>query len=405
MTSTPAQPAFSDPVGSDPTTSRSEPKPVAPGGPAPGPDRFAPAELEAVLKRYDLGRIDSIREFIRGSPHAPKAVVGGPYGKFLVKRRAPGEDHPYQAAFCHALQLHLADRGFPAPALVGTRDDNNSMLQLDGRVYEVSEFIEGDPFDRTPDAARAAGTMLSRFHAGSRGFHSTFHTPADYTHADERAEILLDRCLDQLSSSAAKGLDPAALTDALRALWRRCVKDLDHAGITAWPRTLLHADWHPGNLVFSGRSVRAVLDYDSCRRGPRLIDLAGGTLHFSILSAPGGSSNSPGGSGGESASGQSPVATTTPSQPDPSTWPASPDVPRARAFLAGYQADQDPLSTAERGALAPAMAAAMILESLPPVATTGGFAGLPGDAFLEMVRRKSAWLMEHADDVAGFASA
>jgi len=175
------------------------------------------------------------------------------------------------------------------------------------------------------------------------------------------------------------------LIDGLRALWRGCVKDLDHSGITAWPRTLQHADWHPGNLVFAGQSVRAVLDYDSCRRGPRLIDLAGGTLHFSIVSV---------------AAGGPPAAGTT----DPSTWPATPDEPRARAFLAGYQSDQAPLNASERAALAPAMAAAMLLESLPPVASTGGFAGRPGDAFLEMVRRKSQWLMDNAGAVAELAA-
>ena len=50
------------------------------------------------------------------------------------------------------------------------------------------------------------------------------------------------------------------------------------------------------------------------------------------------------------------------------------------------------------------MAAAMIHEALPPLATTGGFAGIPGAAFLEMVRLKSAWLLDHAGEVAGFAA-
>lgn len=353
-----------------------------------GGTRFAPAELEGVLRRYDLGRIDSIREFTRGAPQAPKVVVAGPCGRFLIKRRAPGEDHPYQVAFCHALQLHLGDRRVPAPLLVGTRDDNNSMLQLDGRVYEVTEYIEGDAFDRSPEAAGAAGEMLARFQAGARGFHTPWHTPSDFVHGDERAELLLDRCLDrfagQLDGSGepvGQGGSAAALLDQMRGLWRRAVGALDHAGVTAWPRDLLHADWHPGNLVFAGRSIRAVLDFDSCRRGPRLIDVAAGSLNFSILSGDGA------GSGGL----------------DPARWPAAPDEGRARAFLAGYQRGLTPLSEAERGVLAAAMAAAMILESLPPVASTGAFAGIPGLPFLDMVRRKSAWLLENAEAVGALA--
>ena len=382
--------------------------PMAPPGAAPAtePDgaigdrgagvpgsRFAPAELEGVLKQYDLGRIDSIREFTRGSAQSPKVVVAGPWGKFLVKRRAPGEDHPYQVAYCHGLQLHLIARGFPAPALVGTREDNNSMLQMDGRVYEVSEFVEGEVFDRSVQGARSAGGVLARFHDGAAGFQSAFHAPADFAHGDERAEILIDRCLDRFGSGLDEsgspegaGLRAGALLDRVRALWRRAVAELDHAGIAAWPRDVLHADWHPGNLVFAGGTIRAVLDYDSCRRGPRLFDLAAGALNFSIL-------------GGE----RSPADPMAARPPDPLRWPEHPDEGRARAFLAGYQEERPRLSEAERSALAPAMAGAMILESLPPVASTGAFAGIPGLAFLDMVRRKAGWLLEHAREVAGYA--
>jgi Ser/Thr protein kinase RdoA (MazF antagonist) len=336
---------------------------------------------------------------------APKVVVAGPWGKFLVKRRAPGEDHPLQVAFCHALQLHLLERGFPAPALVGTRGDNNSMLQMDGRVYEVSEFVAGEAFDRSAASAKVAGEVLAKFHAGARGFHYALHTPADFAHGDERAEILLDRCVDRVGVGPPPGLGvrskrivPGPLLDEIRTLWRRAVADLDHAGIAAWPRDLLHADWHPGNLVFAGPVVRAVLDYDSCRRGPRLADLAAGTLNFSILGAEataGEADPAPPAPLGPGAEGASPV--------DLSRWPAQPDESRARAFLAGYQSLQPRLSDAERLALAPAMAGAMILESLGPIATTGAFAGIPGLEFLDMVRRKSSWLLEHKDRVAGLA--
>lgn len=364
---TPTPPAETSP-------SPSESPAPARAGPS-GAARFDASELEAVLGRYDLGRIDSIREFTRGSPGAPKVLIAGPEGKFLVKRRAPGEDHPHQVAFCHALHLHLLERGFPAPALIGTRDDNNSMLQLDGRVYEVTEFVEGEAFDRSPEGAGAAARVLARFHAGAASLHNPWRSPPDFAHADERSEILLDRCLDRL------GVGQSSLIDAVRALWRRGVEELDHAGIAAWPRLLLHADWHPGNVVFRGRQVRAVLDYDSCRRGPRVVDVAAGVLHFSMQAAEGSGA------------------------PDPSRWGAEPDAVRARAFLGGYQEVVGGLSGAERAALAPAMAGAMIAESLPPLATTGAFAGIPGAAFLDMVRRKSAWLLDHAGAVAELGAA
>ena len=38
-------------------------------------------------------------------------------------------DDPFKVAFCNALHLYLAQKQFPLPHLIGTRKENNSMLQ------------------------------------------------------------------------------------------------------------------------------------------------------------------------------------------------------------------------------------------------------------------------------------
>ena len=79
-------------------------------------EKFAPDELAIVLSHYDLGIIDSIKEFSRGSRKAPKLLVRCDKGEFLLKRRAHGKDDPFKVAFSHALQLYLASKQFPAGA-------------------------------------------------------------------------------------------------------------------------------------------------------------------------------------------------------------------------------------------------------------------------------------------------
>ena len=49
-----------------------------------------------------------------------------------MKRRARGKDDPFKVAFCHAIQLYLASKQFPLPHLIGTKKENNSMLQWRG---------------------------------------------------------------------------------------------------------------------------------------------------------------------------------------------------------------------------------------------------------------------------------
>src|SRR5688500_3950144 len=84
-------------------------------------EQFSPEELAIVLSHFDIGIIDSIVEFPRGSRKAPKLLIVAEQGKFLLKRRARGKDDPFKVAFCHAIQLYLASKQFPLPHLIGDR--------------------------------------------------------------------------------------------------------------------------------------------------------------------------------------------------------------------------------------------------------------------------------------------
>ena len=99
-------------------------------------------ELAIVLSHYDLGIVQEFKAFARGSHAAAKVVVRTDQGRFLIKRRPVGHDGPYRVAFSHALQQFLALKNFPLPHLIGTREDNNSMLKIDEAIYEVFEFID-----------------------------------------------------------------------------------------------------------------------------------------------------------------------------------------------------------------------------------------------------------------------
>ena len=81
--------------------------------------------------------------------------------------------------------------------------------------------------------------------------------------------------------------DPAApsLLRRLRHEYVRAAKDVASRGYANWPAQLIHGDWHPGNMIFQGRRVAAVIDFDSARLGPRVLDLAGGALQFSLTRA------------------------------------------------------------------------------------------------------------------------
>lgn len=327
-----------------------------------GRESFSAEELGVVLSHFELGTIESISEFARGSRKSPKALVTAEQGRFILKKRARGRDDPYRVAFAHALQLHLATRRFPLPHLIGTRKENNSMLQWRGGVYELFEYIPGQTYPQTLETTHDAGRVLAVYHKLTESFKTQWKSAVGSYHDAPVVQAALGQI------SAATGGSP--LLESLKTLYTGAAERAEAQGISRWPVQIAHADWHPGNMLFRDNHVVAVIDYDSARYLPRVSDVANGALQFSIL----------GGSG------------------ELATWPEHLDEVRFTRFLAGYD-HESVLSTGELGAIPWLMIEALIAEAAFPIAATGAFGKLEGLEFLEMVNRKTIWMQAHADDL------
>jgi Ser/Thr protein kinase RdoA (MazF antagonist) len=333
---------------------------------------FDAGELAMVCSRYDIGVIESVRPFKRGSGRAPKVVIKTDRGRYLLKRRAAGPQTPVRVAFSHAIQSHLSARKFPLPLLITTRTDQSTILLLDGHTYELFEFIAGDNYDLSLDATADAGRALGLFHRLLVRFHASSYSPAVGSYHNAPG---LRRHLDAIASRLheSERATVAYLADAYDA----AASSVEAAGIARWPHQIIHGDWHPGNMLFKGSRVAAVIDYDTARLGPRAVDLANGALQFSITMR-----------------GQ-----------DPRHWPEALDEGRLKRFCRGYETVRDcVISVAELRALPWLMIEALIVEAAVPIAMTGSFAGLSGAAFLRMVESKTRWIAGHADRLSGMLS-
>jgi homoserine kinase type II len=325
--------------------------------------------LAIVLSHYDVGVIDSITEFPRGSRKAPKLLLVSELGKFLLKRRARGKDDPFKVAFTHALQLFLTAKQFPLPHLVGTRRDNNSMLQWRNGVYEMFEYIPGQSYPQTLEATFDAGRVLALYHKLLEDFKSEWRPPGGSYHMASAVETSLKSIAAHLPvSPAGEQTEAIHLLGHLLKSYRKGAAGAQQAGLDTWPRTIVHADWHPGNMLFRDNRIVAVIDYDSARLLPRVIDTANGLLQFSII-------------GGDD---------------DVSKWPDTLDESRFHRFGRGY--DQVLiLSQAEIKTIPHLMIEALIAEAVLPIAQTGSIGRLEGLSFLQMVLRKVRWMEQNYD--------
>ncbi len=334
--------------------------------------QYAGDELAIVLSHYDIGAIQGIKSFRRGSRKSPKARIKTSRGEFLIKRRAPGRQDPVRVAFCHFLQNHLAKKGFPLPHLIRTKRHKNSMVRYRDWTYELFEYVEGEPYDQSILSTEDAGRTLGLCHTYLAEYDDESAPPARSYHDSDPVKNALNHVPTQLQgheSVIGQEAELLATTQRLFEAYEDAVEATRELGLDDWPEQVIHGDWHPGNMLFRDQKVVAVIDYDSVRVAPSVTDLANGVLQFSIL---GGSE-------------------------DPDLWPDHFDEQRALAFLRGYLQNHD-LGLPQAQALLYLMQEAIIAESALPIATVGSFGRIQGFGFLRMVNRKVQWLSDHRDE-------
>ncbi len=332
-------------------------------------ERFSPDELRDCTARYDIGNVQNVQEFTRGSARSPKVVIETDRGKFLFKRRVQGRDDLAKVAFTHRIQAHLAVRDFPLPGLVPTRDEGSTMLAVGDNIYEMFHFVAGQPYDGSIEATFQAGGTLGLFHKLLKDFRGDYKPPTGSYH---NAGSILQAITRTVSSLPLESRPPEeklkGLVDSLKASYKNSAAEVERLGLADWGEQIVHGDWHPGNMLFRNRRVAAVVDYDSARLQHRVADLANGALQFSILAGA----------------------------DDSTAWPDRLDERRLTAFVRGYASVYD-IPSPQRRAIPLLMCEAMIAEAILPIAATGSFGRMEGYGFLCMIDRKVRWIASHLD--------
>ncbi|MHC4558376.1 MAG: phosphotransferase enzyme family protein [Planctomycetota bacterium] len=331
-----------------------------------GGAHFSSEELVRVLSHYDIGVILHLKPLSGGNKRAPKMVVVSEQGKFLLKRRPKGKDDLYRVAFAHSVQSHLAKVAFPVTSLLTTRDENNTILQLNNHIYEFFKFVTGVRYDGSSEATVDTGRQLADFHRHLADFaHEWQPLKASFHDSSTVRRHLKTIGSDRMAKPSRK---LQATAEELMVLYNESSIQVNELGFDSWDQQVVHGDWHPGNMLFSEHKVAVVLDFDSIKIAPPITDLANGMLQFSIV-------------GG---------------RPNPADWPDYFNQDKLLQFLNGYKrvAFRKPplLDKNKLQSLLDLMIETMIAEAVLPIAATGFFGHLSGLDFLQMIRRKAQWL-------------
>ena len=256
------------------------------------------AELTAFLADFDLGAPLSFKGIAEGVENS-NFLLETEGGRFIVtvyERRMREEELPYFVD----LMRWLAGRGFPCPTPVADRR-GETLKSIRGKPACMVTFLNGLSV-RRPNArqCREAGVGLARLHKAGEDFAQ--HRPNDLGQA---SWVGLFEGREWVADGLRPGLTAQVHSD-LAAIAEGWPSDL--------PVGVIHADFFPDNVFFSGSAFAAAIDFYFACDDAFAYDL-GVCLNAWCFEADG-----------------------------------SFNVTHARAMVAGYQSER-PLTPAERTAL------------------------------------------------------
>jgi hypothetical protein len=221
--------------------------------------------------------------------------------------------------------------------------------------------------------------MLARVHTELNDFRSEWPIPRGTYHAHDQ----VTRMLGEL---AQRRHDLGATCNSLAALYRSSWEASDGAGLGSLPITLIHSDWHPGNIVYrkDGAKIAAILDFDSARLSPLVADAANGAMQFSL--------------------GKHTI-TTTPQTDASREWSITLNPDLYAAFWRGYNraaiaSGRNAEALGDPRIIPRLMIESLVVEALVPIAATGRFDSLDAGPVLRMVERASIGIAQNADRLA-----
>lgn len=232
-------------------------------------------QLERVLRFYSLGRLSTASRAAQGFVNE-NWILETSQGRFFLKRRAPHLRLPDLIRAQHHLIDWLRRAGFPAPAIVPT-GTGETFLALDGELYDVQLYIEGQPYnhDRAAHLKQAALT-LARYHTLVRGFAPEVLCPPGELYSPP----ILRAILKSLSTEWQVESDDELADQARQLRTHLASLEAQFSEHGPLPCLVIHGDYYADNLLFSGDKIVGVVDYDKARWQPRVVELAEALIYF-----------------------------------------------------------------------------------------------------------------------------
>ncbi|MBQ0771021.1 MAG: homoserine kinase [Sphingomonadales bacterium] len=216
-------------------------------------------EIGRFLARFDVGTLVSAKGIAEGVENSNYLLetTKGKYILTLYEKRVDPADLP----FFIALLDHLAAHGCLVPPMIADRK-GQKIQQLCGRSACLIVFLPGVSVSHPTEAqARSTGKALGDMHRALADFDRERRNSMDHDGWRTLAEQCGPAELDKIAPGLAKAI--AQELDHLDAQWPQEL-----------PRSAIHADLFPDNVLMLGDQVTGLIDFYFSCTDIRAYDLA-----------------------------------------------------------------------------------------------------------------------------------
>ena len=211
--------------------------------------RLGAEDLARIVDAFDVGTLVSakgIAEGVSNSNWLVETQGTDSTRRFILtmyESRVDVGDLP----FFLGLLDHLAERGCPVPRTIHDRA-GATWREHEGKALALIEFLPGvSVTEPSPAQARAVGAALAQVHLCGADF------------AGERENGMGREAWAQLLGDCGEGL--AAIDPGLPALIARELPAVSADWPTQLPRSVIHADLFPDNVLMLGDKVTGLIDF------------------------------------------------------------------------------------------------------------------------------------------------
>lgn len=202
-------------------------------------------EMAGLVRMFGAGDLLSAKGIAEGVENS-NYLLDTTDGRFILtvyEKRVDTNDLP----FFLSLIDHLADNGCPVPRARHT-SEGSAIVNWRGKFIALIEFAEGLSVSLpTPIQARAVGAALGQVHGAA----STFALNRPNALGPEGWYALAERCGDDLD----------AIQIGLRERVAKECTFLNRHWPANLPRSVIHADLFPDNVLLIGDTVSALIDF------------------------------------------------------------------------------------------------------------------------------------------------